>query len=136
MYRIQSLRDAASIALLLLVFPSCATETREPSTERTRFSLESGEPWPFDQSPTTAAISTRAILSGDAPILRVFHDLDDHGWQFLDGGPVDEASAALVGMGRIVELDPTVLEVAHIPPGSVAWRESVGAAWQIEEQAR
>lgn len=47
----------------------------------------------------------------------MFHDEEDHGWQFLDGKPADLANAALVALEDIVEIDRSVLEVADIPPG-------------------
>lgn len=77
-------------------------------------------------------ISLRTIVFGGEPILQVAHDEDDHGWQFLDGQDVDAANAALVALKTIVALDPTVLEVANLPPGWIATRDKVGGAWQRE----
>jgi hypothetical protein len=77
--------------------------------------------WPFDQPPDAAAITVRTVLDG-APILLVSHDADDDGWQFLDGGEVDLDKAALISMAHAVALDPTVREVADMPPGWTAWR--------------
>ena len=45
-------------------------------------------PWPWDQPPNCAVVTLRAIVENGAPILHVTHDLDDHGWQFLDGRDV------------------------------------------------
>ncbi len=42
----------------------------------------------------------------------------------------DEADAAVVGLGEIVQLDPTVIEVADMPPGWHAWRHSPLSPWQ------
>ncbi|MGB5410244.1 MAG: hypothetical protein WBN09_01855 [Woeseiaceae bacterium] len=63
----------------------------------------------------------------------MFHDGDDHSWQFLSGGPVTEDDAMVVSMRQVVDLDPTLLEVGHIPPGYQATRQSVGVEWQIEK---
>jgi len=60
----------------------------------------------------------------------VSHDADDDGWQFLDGKPVDVANAALVGLGEIVRRDPSVLEVADVPPGWSATRATKTSPWQ------
>jgi hypothetical protein len=49
---------------------------------------------------------------------------------FLDGRDVNEANAALVALKTIVALDPTVLEVADLPPGWIATRDKVGGAWR------
>jgi hypothetical protein len=85
--------------------------------------------WPFDQGPNVAAITVRAVLDGD-PVLHVAHDEVDDGWQFLDGRDVDEDEARVVSMATVVALDPSVREVADLPPGWIAWREGPGAPWQ------
>lgn len=86
--------------------------------------------WPFDQPPNCAAITLRSIVFGGGPILHVTHDEDDHGWQFLGAGDADEKDAAVIGLEEIVKLDPSVLEVANMPPGWHAWRLSKSAPWQ------
>jgi len=89
--------------------------------------------WPFDQPENCAAVTNKDIAFEGAPILQVFHDEDDHGWQFLGlGEPVSE-NIALVCMAEIVNLDPSVKEVAHIEPGWFAWREKVADEWKIEK---
>ena len=85
--------------------------------------------WPFDQPPDAAAITLRAVLDG-APILLVSHDADDDGWQFLDGSEVDIDKAALISMAEAVALDPSIREVADLPPGWTAWRTDLGEPWQ------
>ena len=92
--------------------------------------------WPFDQPKNVAVITLKQIVVDKAPILQVTHDVEDHGWQFLN--PSFEASASnvyVVGLGQIVKLDPSVLEVADLPPGWVASRESVGGKW-VKEKLR
>jgi hypothetical protein len=86
------------------------------------------EPWPWDQAPNAAALTVRSILEG-APILRVFHDADDDGWQFLDGGPPDTSEGRLIGMREVLRLDPSLRDIADLPPGWMAWRERVGGSW-------
>jgi hypothetical protein len=86
--------------------------------------------WPFDQPPDCAVITLRSIVFGGGPILHVTHDEDDHGWQFLGAGDADEKDAAVVGLKEIVQLDPSVLEVADMPPGWHAWRASKSSPWE------
>src|SRR5688572_16898990 len=86
--------------------------------------------WPFDQPRNRAVFSLRTIVFDGAPILFVSHDIEDHGWQFLDGRPLDMANAALVGLEEMVRHDPTVLELADMPPGWQATRESPSSPWQ------
>jgi hypothetical protein len=86
--------------------------------------------WPFDQPRNCATFTLRSIIFDGGPILAAFHDADDHGWQFLDGKPAELANAALVCLQEIVRHDPTVLEIADLPPGWCAWREAPGSPWQ------
>lgn len=90
--------------------------------------------WPFDQGPNVAALNLKSIASKQQPILHVVHDSDDHGWQFLTLDDADPAEAAVVSMKQIVEMDPTVLGVADIPPGWHAWRKSEQDTWQRSPQ--
>ena len=93
-------------------------------------------PWPFDQPRTCAVLTLRSIAFDDAPILLVAHDAEDHGWQFLGLDGADEADVAVVALEEIVAIDPSVLEVANLPPGSSAWRESRSAPWQRSPPAK
>jgi hypothetical protein len=93
--------------------------------------------WPFDQPPDCAAITLRSILFGGEPILHVTHDKYDLGWQFLGAAAPEPGDVTVVGLEKIAELDPSVLRIAHIPPGWHAWRGSKSAPWlraRIEEE--
>jgi hypothetical protein len=90
--------------------------------------------WPFDQPRNCAVVTLRPIVFEGAPILHVTHDEDDHGWQFLGREDADVPQAAVVGLSEIVELDPSVLEVADLPPGWHAWRQSRSSPWQRERR--
>jgi len=91
------------------------------------------ENWKFDQPPNCAAITLRSIVFEGKPILHVVHDEEDHGWQFLSLGDADEEDVAVVAMSEIVELDPSVQDVAHIKPGYRAWRQNQDSEWVIVE---
>jgi hypothetical protein len=71
----------------------------------------------------------RQILDGSEPILLVAHDGDDHCWQFIGISGASVADGRIVCLEDIVRLDPTVLEVADLPPGWQADREAVGGRW-------
>jgi hypothetical protein len=86
--------------------------------------------WPFDQPRNCAVFSLRSIVFGGEPILYVSHDKDDHGWQFLDGKPIDMANAALVSLANTLRHDPSVLELADMPPGWCATRCDIRSPWQ------
>ncbi|HWE95810.1 MAG TPA: hypothetical protein VG269_17730 [Tepidisphaeraceae bacterium] len=87
-------------------------------------------PWPFDQPRNCAVFTLRPIVFAGAPILHVTHDEEDHGWQFLGLEDADVGQAAMVSLGEIVGLDPSVLELSDLPPGWHAWRESKSSPWR------
>lgn len=88
--------------------------------------------WPWDQPPNCGVFTEKAIIHDGAAILHVTHDLEDHGWQFLGWEDAQAENGALVSLMKIEKLDPTVREVAHIPPGWHAWRRNREDAWNIE----
>jgi hypothetical protein len=94
------------------------------------------EPWPFDQPPNVAVITTKRIIWQGYPVLSVWHDDDDEDidwWQFLDGFDIDDEAGAIVGLGEMVKQDRSLLELADLPAGWVAWRASPGEPWRRKE---
>ena len=90
------------------------------------------QPWPFDQAPNVAAVTTRQVLEGN-PILCVVHYDDDHSWAFTCGTTNDEADGRVISMLEAVDLDSTIKEVADLLPGWKASRSAAGAKWQREQ---
>jgi hypothetical protein len=86
--------------------------------------------WPFADAENTAAITLKRIVAGIAPILLVTHDSEDGCWQFLDGGEISDEDASVVALREILNLDPTIEEVADLPFGWVAERTAVGTSWR------
>jgi hypothetical protein len=84
--------------------------------------------WYFDQPPDAAVLLSRSVAKAGRPILFVAHDADDHGWQFLDGA-APPSEVILVSMREAVDLDPSVLALADLPPGGCARRESLHHPW-------
>jgi hypothetical protein len=89
-----------------------------------------GADWPFEDPPNVAVITTREVMHGGAWIAFVSHDEDDGGWQFHGPDEADVESAMVVGLGRIIEMDPTIAQLADLPVGWQAWRASQAASWQ------
>ena len=87
--------------------------------------------WPFDQAKNCAVLTLRQIVDKEIPITVVYHDLDDHGWQFLGNIETREEDAKLISLEEVTRLDPTVFQIASIEPGYHAWRRSVGDEWTI-----
>jgi hypothetical protein len=93
--------------------------------------------WPFSDSPNLAVIVDRAILFRGKWVGYVSHDIDDGCWQFHtgEGGAIEPQEAAVVCLGDMLELDPTLSELADLPLGWSAWRQSINSPWQREKTA-
>jgi len=87
--------------------------------------------WPFDQPENCATVASRSIIDGSRPILHVSHDEDDHGWQFLDGISEELDDLVIVCLSHILEIDPTMADLAFLEPGYHAMRDSQTAKWSI-----
>jgi hypothetical protein len=85
--------------------------------------------WPFEDPPYVAVITLKRVARGEAPVRLVAHDADDGCWQFLDGGAADGADASVVSLEEMTRIDPTLVELADLPPGWVACRYGPGAPW-------
>lgn len=90
--------------------------------------------WPFDQPRNVAVITLKQVATRKAPILLVTHDASDHGWQFLNPNiAVIESNAAVVSLEQITKLDPSIIELADLPPGWSAHRTKIGDKWVREK---
>jgi len=89
--------------------------------------------WKFDQAKNVAAITTRQALREGLPILRVVHYGNDHSWSFTCGTTNAPSDALVVSMECIVEHDPTLIDIANLPPGWGAYREALGSEWERYE---
>jgi hypothetical protein len=88
----------------------------------------------FKDDLNTAVFTTRFVLQERSPILHIFHD-DDGYWQFIGAETeIKTEDYKIVSLGEIIELDPTVQELADLPYAWEAWRESVGSEWVKKSQ--
>ena len=90
--------------------------------------------WVFADPPNVATYTTANVLAGH-PILLATHDEDDGAWQFLCGTTNESADGRIVGLGCIVDLDPSVTEMADLPLGRRAWRDSPSDPWRREPRS-
>lgn len=84
--------------------------------------------WPFSLPVESGVFTTRQVMEGLEPIREVYHDPDGD-WQFLCGTTLDEKDLKLVCLGCMVENDPTIGELADMPPSWCAIRHESGGAW-------
>ncbi len=89
--------------------------------------------WPFDQERNVATLTTQQVARSGLPVLLVTHYADDHSWLFACGTTNNMADYLIVGMGEVVDLDETLLEVADLPPGWSATRTGIGGDWRRYE---
>ena len=87
--------------------------------------------WVFDEPRNLGVFTITRVLHENHPILLVCHD-DDGDWQFLCGATDAPEQCKLIYLKDIVELDPSVNEVADLPLDWRAWRENVDAEWRRE----
>ena len=94
-------------------------------------------PWPFSDPPNLAVIVNWEILRGEAWIAYVSHDEDDGGWQFHtnDPGPPKESDAAVVGLSEMLDRDATLADLADLPLGWRAWRETPTSPWHRKRKS-
>lgn len=90
--------------------------------------------WPFEDPENVAVITTHKIMKRQSPILYVSHDDDDGMWQFLDGGDVSESDARILGLKEVIDIDPSLVQLADLPIGWVAWRETKFNQWIREKR--
>jgi RNAse (barnase) inhibitor barstar len=88
------------------------------------------DPWPFDQPPNCATVTTSHVMKDGQLITHVYHDEDDHGWQFHYPGEKSMADSMLVALKEVIDLDVTLLELADLPPGWMASRASKADSWE------
>ncbi len=91
-------------------------------------------PWPFADPPDTAAFTTKRIAFERRPVLHVVHDSEGD-WQFLDGKDVTQEDGALVQMAHVVGAHLGVADVADLPRGWEAFRETERMPWIRRQRA-
>jgi hypothetical protein len=91
--------------------------------------------WLFDEPRNVAVFTTRHVMVARHPILYVYHDQEDGAWQFHSSDEITIQDAMVVALSEIVDIDPTVMELADLPLGWMAWRNNVNEPWQRKVNA-
>ncbi len=86
--------------------------------------------WPFTDARNTAIFTTRDVVEDDKPILLVTHDQDDGAWQFRTAQTIPASDAKIAALDEIVYRDPSVVELADLPLGWSAIRDSITTPWK------
>ena len=88
--------------------------------------------WPFQDGPYTAAFTTTRVVNENYPILVVKHNVDGD-WQLLCGTTEKKKDSVIMCLGCAFENDRSIGEVADLPLGWKARRETNTSAWQRVE---
>ncbi len=86
--------------------------------------------WPFTDARNTAIFTTRDVVEEGKPILLVTHDQDDGVWQFHTRKTSPVSDAKIAALDEIVCRDPSVVELADLPLGWSAIRDSITTPWK------
>ena len=91
------------------------------------------EKWPFADPQDTAVFCCSCVLNENS-ILRVVRDLHDGEWQMLCGRPTHQTDEpVVVGLGCIVENEPSLRGLSALPFGWCADRDSQNSPWTFSE---
>lgn len=85
--------------------------------------------WPFSDPIHVTTITTINVLQGALPIKLVAHD-EDGMWQILCSPTNEPKDGRVVCLGCMYEKDPSIGELADLPMGWRAWRESRSHPWK------
>src|SRR5262245_32079368 len=96
--------------------------------------MNNEQPWPFDQAPNVAAITTKQVIEFNSPIRQVVHYLDDHSWAFLCGTTEEIDDYRVIHMEEMLNRDETLRSIADLPPGWSAWRDDKNSSWEINPE--
>lgn len=88
--------------------------------------------WAFSDPPDAIVLTVQPILEAGRAILLVEHD-ERGKWRFFDDRQLFHgAELRLVPLKCLVELAPTLAELADLPIGWRAWRETENGPWERE----
>ena len=86
----------------------------------------------FKEALNTAVFTTRFVIAGNSPITVVFHH-QDGSWQFNgDKGDLLDSDYKIISLGEVISLDQTIIEIADMPVGHFAYRDTTADRWKIE----
>lgn len=87
----------------------------------------------FKDALNTAVFTTKFVVKEKREITYVSHDTDDGAWQFFSSDDFEnyEDVAMILSWEEIVKIDSTVLEIADLPMGYFAKRQTSKDGWAI-----
>ncbi|OCX51844.1 hypothetical protein BEL04_17695 [Mucilaginibacter sp. PPCGB 2223] len=102
--------------------------------------------WPFSKSKkttekkfkeplSTSVLTTKFVTDDNKDITYVTHNEDDGSWEFLSDDVFDDQKVIVrvIDLGQMLERDATLLDLADMPVGHYAVRDSRDDAWVISK---
>ncbi|HEX3569309.1 MAG TPA: DUF4262 domain-containing protein [Acidobacteriaceae bacterium] len=86
--------------------------------------------WKFSDDPHTQAFLSETVHKKEEPVTYVSHDAEDGTWQFLGDKMSDGGGPVVSCLHHPIDNDPSLEELADLPRGWYATRESPAAPWQ------
>jgi hypothetical protein len=84
--------------------------------------------WKFPDPTHARVFLSEAVHLGTEPVIFVSHDAEDDAWQFL-GDSMSDGRPVISCFHHPIDRDPTLTELADLPPGWYAERSKVGEPW-------
>jgi hypothetical protein len=95
----------------------------------------SADSWPFADPRNCAVFATREVMDREEPILLVTHEDGEDSWSFIGTSDGTLENCKLIALEEAVAIDPSILQLADLPVGWRAWRDSRQDSWIREPQS-
>jgi Uncharacterized protein conserved in bacteria len=86
----------------------------------------------FSDNPNTAVFTTKYILEQHSPVLSVYHYENDGAWSFSGCEKCEDGDYRVISLEEMINIDNSILELADMPLGFCAKRNSITSLWEIE----
>ena len=115
---------------MIIVFFSCSPKTRNKPLSNRQMSFKI-----FKEPLNMAVFTTKFVVIDKKDVTIVRHEHEDGAWTFFSNDKYDnyEEVAKIVGLGEIIKIDSTILQIADMPKGFYAQRNSKQDEWKIEK---
>jgi len=92
----------------------------------------------FEDGLNTAVFTTKFVVKDKKEITYITHETEDGVWQFFSNDLFDnfEEVAIILSLDEIINMDKTVLEIADLPLGYIATRETIKDKWEISKNEK
>jgi hypothetical protein len=97
--------------------------------------MVSASSWPFADPRNCAVFVTREVMDREEPILLVTHEDGEDSWSFIGSSDGTLENCKLIALEEAVAIDSSILQLADLPVGWRAWRDSPQESWIREPQS-